>query len=193
MSEPRFLDTCREYFYLDKTEAKEKLTPLQYEKLIRFEKAYTQWFDNPWWSETAVAKWMMDEYQISRAQAFRDVADIKFILNSVQEAKKEWERYKANTYIDEGFKLAKDAVDKIDVLKATAMIAAGKAKDPVNRLNKNDPDKIPWEKIQPLDMEPVNDVSLLKTKRKSPKELQAEIANMFKDLDGIEEAEIIDE
>jgi hypothetical protein len=191
MSKPKFLDICHKYFYLDKDEAKKELTENQYDKLLRFERTFTMWLDHASWTESQVAKFLMDEYNISRSQAFRDCEDIKFILTSVISAKKEWERHKANTYIDKGMQEAENAKDKLDIARALAMIAAGKAKELVNRLNKLDPDELPFDKIIPPDFEPVYDPSLLESKRKDPEMIKQEVREMYEELGLICDAEII--
>jgi hypothetical protein len=188
----KFLDICHDYFFVNKEIARLALTPDQLNKLARFEEAFTMWLAHPSWTDLQVVDHLKQNYGISNAQAYRDCYDIKSLLNSVNAAKKEWERYKANHYIDQGYDLADNATDKLDILKAQAMIAAGKAKSSVNRLDHVDPHELPFDKIVPNDFEPVYDPLLLESKRKSPTEIQEEILNMYRELGDITDAEVVE-
>lgn len=188
-----FLSKAENYFFSDKADAIIRLTEGELAKVRRYEETFTVWHDDVSMSEPDVVKWMMNKYDIPRHQAYRETYEIRLLLGNVNIAAKEYQRHRANQMINKGFKLANDAKDKLDVARAEAMIRAGKALTDVNRLNKFEPEELPYDKIVPAAFEPSPDPELLKegtlTVASATRRFKAldEKYNFFKD------AEIIDE
>lgn len=99
----------------------------------------------------------MNEFDISKAQAYRDIANVKICLGNIKAAGKEWQRYRANSILDEAYKAAIDGDSKQS--KSLTLIANAMVK--VNRLDVNEGEQIPWEEVIPQNFEPSSDPTVI--------------------------------
>lgn len=190
MPKSRFLEKADKYLFDDT--AMDKFTAAETSKLYRFREAFTLWINDPTKSELTIVEYLIKHHNISRTQAYRDMFDIKILLGNVTMARKEWERYRATTMINEGFALAKNAIDKLDILRADQMIKAGKAMAPVQKLSVVEPEETDWDKINVPNMEPVHDPKLI-DENYSKKEVDEITAKLKRDLGlTVSDAEIVE-
>lgn len=170
----------------------EALDPITRNVKERYERGFTKWMDDPSLTETEMRKYLMAEFNVSYTQSHRDMEMIKFMLGNVSNAAKEWHRYTANDMIKQGYALIKDryndegepvAIKEIDVKRALAMIKAGEAIVKANRLDKEDPEEIPYDDIVPQTFEATGDVSVLGIKPvDNLKGLQDKIRRKYGDI-----------
>jgi hypothetical protein len=168
-----------------------RLDPTTQKLKDRYERIFTKWLDDPAISESDMHKFIMSEMGLSYSQSYRDLEAVKLMLGNVSVAAKEWQRYTAIDMIKKGYALVtKEDGDKLDIKRGLAMIKAGEAIGKVTKLDKEDPDPIPYEDIIPQSFEPTGDVSVLGMKKiPQLKELQARLRKRFGSV--IEEAKVV--
>ena len=168
-----------------------KLDPLTMKIKTRYEKIFTKWLDDPAISDSDMRRFIQNEFGLSYAQAHGDLENVKLILGNVSNAAKEWQRYTAIDMIKKGYVLIeKKGADGLDVKRGLAMIKAGEAIGKVTRLDKEDPDPIPYEDIVPQTFEPTGDVSVLGMKKiERLKELQVRLRKKYGTM--VDEAQVI--
>ena len=104
-------------------------------------------------SDSEIRDRLMNEYGISKTQAYRDLANVKILLGNVKAAGKEWFRFKANSILDQAYKAADEGEHKL--AKSLVLIANALVK--VNRLDVDEVEQIPWEETIPQPFEPTTD------------------------------------
>lgn len=132
-----------------------KFTPKELEVKKRYANVFAFWIDKPTLSEKKIIQYLIREFGIKKSQAYRDMHTIKILLGNVNNAKKEWQRFKVIAMIDKAFEIAerkKSAKDMINA--ANALIKA-------TQLDKEDQQKIPFEEIVPPTWEITDDVTVL--------------------------------
>ena len=155
------------------------LTGNELQQLKRYRDAFTQSLDNPMIRDTELRDYLINEYRISESQAYRDLANIRILLGNVRNAGKEWIRY----LVIEGLKDAAARARESGKLKEEIMALDKLAK--YNRLDKEDNEELPFDKIIPVDWETTIDVSVLGAK--PIENLDAEIEKLYKKyMDDIE-------
>jgi hypothetical protein len=189
MPKSNFLQKAEDYFFRNKDGA--NLTPDEIEKIRRFEFVFTDWLDKPELSEPDIVTLIINQFGLSRAQAYREMYEIRLILGSVNVAAKEFQRYRANQMINKGYQKVAEAKTKLEVEIGKGMILGGRAMADVNRLNKLDPEELPFDKIIPLSFEPSSDVSLLKQRNITPKSIQDRFKELDAEFNFFEDAEIM--
>jgi hypothetical protein len=189
MPKSNFLIKAEDYFFRNKDGA--NLTPDELDKIRRFEFVFTDWLDKPEMSEPDIVTLIINQFGLTRAQAYREMYEIRLILGSVNVAAKEFQRYRANQMINNGYKKVAEAKNKLEVEMGKGMIMGGKAMADVNRLNKLDPEEIPFDKIIPPSFEPSADISLLKLKNISPSNIRNRFAELDAEFNFFEDADII--
>lgn len=145
------LDKYRDALFEKKTKA---LTPVDREVLRRYESAFTIWLDDPLIPDVEIRNYLLDNFDINVAQAYRDINNIKTLLGNVRNAAKEWQRYKLIAMIDETYAMAKRKKD----FKAMAMCIANLGR--YTQLDKEDGEEMPWDDIIPQTFEPSSDPTL---------------------------------
>ena len=159
MSEYRtkFFEKIQLYLFDDnsKLPVPVRFTAKELEIRERFKNIFTYWLSKPTLSDTQIIHYMRSELGMSEAQAYRDINKVKILLGNVQNANKEWQRYKLIHMIDKSFAIAESNGNSKDMILATDKL--GK----YTQLDKQDPVQIPWNEIIPWQIEPTGDVSIL--------------------------------
>jgi len=131
------------------------LTPAQLELNRRYELALTYLLDNPTHNDHLLRDHLLQTFQISRSQAYRDIAEIKKRIGNIKNAGKEWYRHVAITMSLETYREAKEANNLKSMNAAISnLIKAAK-------LDKEDQEDFDWERIIPPTFEPSPDISIL--------------------------------
>lgn len=155
------------------------LTTNEYNQLIRYRDAFTQSLDNPLIRDTELRDYLMNKYRISESQAYRDLANIRILLGNVRNASKEWIRY----IVIEGLKDVAARAKLAGKLKEETLALDKLGK--YNRLDKEDMEELPFDKVIPIDWEVTIDVSVLGVE--PIENLDAEIDRLYKKyMDDIE-------
>lgn len=126
-------------------EAKSKLARADQELVNRVETTYSIWLEHPTYTELQIRDFLMTNFGVTKATACSDIGIIRMVLGSVQNASKEFYRYKANHILD----LATIAAQAGDHQKAKSLTKIAEAYAKTNRLNIDEGEKIPWDKIIP--------------------------------------------
>ncbi len=149
----------------------------------RYLAAFHFMMDDPSRRHSEIVSFLMTEFEISRSQAFVDIGNVKILFGNVQKSSKEYDRYVVVEGLKEMISQAKAKGDE-----KTAIYGYDKL-GKYTRLDQDDGDKIPWEEIIPLDIEPTGDVSVLGLKPiPNLKEKQKELREKY---GKIEDAKII--
>lgn len=132
-----------------------ELTPEELKVVERYEAAFAVWLDKPTMPDKELREYMIKEYQISSRQAYEDINNIKILLGNVTNARKEWQRYKVISMLDEAFNMAKKEGD----IKSMVMAADKLGK--YTQLDQADGKELPWDQIIPQTFEPTDDPTVL--------------------------------
>lgn len=159
------LDKYYDVLFRDFDETKH-LTEAERIRLKRYRSAFTLSLENPSIPDTELCNFLIQEFGISRSQAYVDLGNIRVLLGNIKNAGKEWVRYLVNeelkSVIEEARDLGKKGLDKR--INAAAVLAR------YNRLDKEDQPELPWEELVPQPIEPTSDPTVLKIKPLSNKE-----------------------
>lgn len=135
------------------------------EVVQRYRAAFTKWLSDPSLRDYEMISYLKVTFGISDTQAYRDLSRIKSLIGNVQNAGKEFQRHRATEMILKGYALAVEADSHLEVKQAMAMIRAAEALVRVHKLDKEEMERIPWEDIIPLDLEPTTDISVIGRRR----------------------------
>jgi hypothetical protein len=135
-----------------------KMTEAEHRIMLRYQACFIYWNDHPDFTDTQVAKYLMDNFDISHSQAFRDIPIIERLLGSVKKSSKEWTRYRVTQLAFQDHQLA--IVDKQFTSAAILLDKLIKA----NKLDQPDTDDINWDEIKNPELEPSNDIRVLDPK-----------------------------
>jgi hypothetical protein len=130
-----------------------KLSEKELEILERIRAAFVVWNDNPMKSDNEIRDFLMNTYNISKSQAYRDIINTKICLGNMKAVGKEWLRFRANTIIEEAYKAAAEGDHK--KAKSLTLIANSIVK--INKLDIEEGEQIDWEKLIPQQFEPTSD------------------------------------
>lgn len=131
------------------------LTPVLEKVKERYMKAYTFWVNNPSLSDNQIVRFLTNECEVNRAQAYKDLRYIKRMLGNVTTVSKEWVRHTVSNMATEAYRLAKLNKDP----KAMTMAADKLIK--CYGLDKPELDQFPWDQLVPPNFEPSPDISVL--------------------------------
>ena len=171
----------------DKIPEWHRFTPRELEKKKRYATIFSFWIDKPSLPEMKVIQFIMREFGVKKSQAYNDLHWVKILLGNVRNASKEWYRYKVIYMLDKAYEMAEASQN----LKA--MILAADKLGRYTQLDKEDPQKIPYDDIVPQPFEITEDVTVLGVPKIS--NLKEAQDRMRKKYGGtlIEEAEIVED
>ena len=132
-----------------------RFNDLELEIKKRYMTVFTFWLEKPMLSEKKLIQFMMTNLGVSKVQAWRDIAKIKVLLGNVQNAKKEWQRFKVIAILDRALEIAETKKNEMAMIKAAQIL--GK----YTQLDKEETLPIPYDEIVPQSFEPTGDVSVL--------------------------------
>jgi hypothetical protein len=157
----KFLEKLHAYLFSGKDEQVEEFNADQQVVVLRYRAIFTKWLAEPMLSDVMMKKYIANTFEICDNQAWKDISRIKIIIGNVQNASKEFQRYRATEMILKGYDMASNASSSLEVKQAQMMIKAGEALGRIYMLDKNEIDRIPWEDIIPLELEPTTDISVI--------------------------------
>ena len=148
--------------------------------VMRYRAAFTKWLAEPFLRDNEMINYLKTTFDIKEAQAYRDLSRIKSLLGNITVAGKEFQRHRATEMILKGYDLASTAESNLEVKQAMAMIRAAEALVKVHKLDKEEMERIPWEDIIPLELEPTTDISVIGRKRiENLEELQRKLRQKY--------------
>ena len=163
-----------------------QLLPYELEIKKRYSAAFALWLENPSYNDKQIVRFLVNEMNISAAQAYRDIPNIKILLGNVKNATKEWYRYVIAQGMLEAYQMAKKRGD------VKGMALAYDKLGRYTRCDQDDADGMRWDEINPPNFEPIPDPTLLNRKYIT-EEYRKQLRAKYKAEQNIEDAEIIDE
>jgi hypothetical protein len=133
-----------------------ELTSAEQEIKKRLLSGYTQMLENPTETHSNLVNFLMNEFGISKSQAYRDIENIKYLLGNVKNASKEWYRHMVIEMCKKAYAIAESNQD------AKGMALAADKIGKYTKLDKDEIEEIPWDELIPPDFEPSEDITLLK-------------------------------
>lgn len=131
-------------------------TAAEKKRIVIYRHLFTSKLERPYITNAELATSLGDLFGITCvSQAYRYIGHIEVLVGNVRASEKQWIRYMVVEALKEAIRLAKGKDD------IKAMVAAADKLGKYTRLDQDDQDPIPWEKIQPLPVEFVNDPSVL--------------------------------
>lgn len=159
------LEKLHDYLFASREVCEVVFDKDQQEVVLRYRAAFTKWLSEPFLRDNQMISYLKVAFGIGEAQAYRDLSRIKSLIGNVHNAGKEFQRHRATEMILKGYDMAAEADSHLEVKQAMAMIRAGEALVRVHKLDKDEIERIPWEDIIPLQLEPTTDISVIGRKR----------------------------
>lgn len=167
------------------------LSEAEREQLARIRAVYTLQLAKPTTPNTELVALLRDRGVKSVSHAYRIIAQTSILLGSVPNASKQWTRY----VVVEALKSAIARADQIieesddDEVVIKAIDAKTKAADKLAkyaRLDKSDPEPIPYEEIVPLATEFLTDPSIMGVQVDDPIGLVERVTKKYVDFEVID-------
>jgi hypothetical protein len=157
----KFLEKLHSFLFSGKDEQVENFTIDQQIVVVRYRGIISKWLSEPMLSDSMMVKFIMQNFDICENQAYKDISRIKILIGNVENASKDFQRYRATEMILKGYELASTALSQLEIKQAQIMIKAGEALGRIYMLDKNEIQRIPWEDIIPMELEPTTDISVI--------------------------------
>ena len=145
------IDLARKYLYEDA----DKIPEYYREHIKRLRLGFTTWYEFPSKSRKEIKDIIVAEFGVSVQKAYEDVSLIEQLLGNIKNPTKAWVRYRVNSMLEAAYEYAARKEDP----KAMAIVADKMGK--YNMLDKDDPERIPFDQIVPQPFEPTEDPSVL--------------------------------
>ena len=124
-----------------------KLAPQSEVRLDRLKKIFTKWHGDPLLSDIQMRNYIMNEFGVSRDQAYSDLNLVVRLFGSAPKAEKEFMRMKANRLVD----LAIAAARAGDEKQAKSLTKIAEVIVKTNQLDQPDGEDYQWDEIVPRD------------------------------------------
>ena len=161
MQGDKLVAKMHDHLFAPKSTQLEIFSDTELKVVARFRAAITKWYDDPWMADNDIRNFLINEFQVSESQAYRDIPKIKYLFGNVNFTSKEFYRMRANKLIEEARDEIDDADSNLEVNKALAKIKAAMAYGKNNKLDKEDKFMPLWDDIQIPDYSPTSDVSVI--------------------------------
>ena len=145
------IDLARKYLYEDA----DKIPEYYREHIKRLRLGFTTWYEFPSKSRKEIKDIIVAEFGVSVQKAYEDVSLIEQLLGNIKNPTKAWVRYRVNSMLEAAYEYAARKEDP----KAMAIVADKMCN--YNMLDKDDPERIPFDQIVPQPFEPTEDPSVL--------------------------------
>ena len=176
----KFLEKLHEFFFSGKEEQIEEFTNDQQAVVIRYRGIFSKWLSDPSLSDSMMVKFIQTTFGVCENLAYKDIGRVKVIIGNVENASREFQRYRATEMILKGYEMAATATTQLEVKQAQIMIKAGEAIGRIYMLDKNVIGPIPWDDIVPMELEPSTDISVIGRKpMKNLEEVQARLRKKY--------------
>lgn len=153
---PINIDQYSKLIVLDENELMQKgvATAIR-ERLQRLRALYAYWLKFPRKTNNEVVEYNIKMFKIGRSQAYDDLRLTQVLLGSMQQASKEFMRWKINQDLEHDLSLAREKGD----MRAVASIE--KARIQNNRTDKDEEQELEFEKIVPQQFVPTDDPTVI--------------------------------
>lgn len=156
MSLPANIDEYSKLIVLDENELYERNIAVSVcERVKRLRGLYAYWLQFPSKFDKEIVEYDMRMFRIGKAQAYDDLHLVQILLGSLQQASKEFMRWKINRDLEEDLKMARHKGD----LRAVASIEKNRILN--NRTDKDDEPELEFDKIVPQTFELTDDPTVI--------------------------------
>lgn len=157
---PATLDVALEHLFSSTDEMQNAHIPeIIQKRILRIRDLYTFWLNYPNTKDVDIVRELRKRYGISQNIAYQDLRIIKTLLGEINKSSRDFYRYKFNKMIERAFEVADRKGD------AKAMAAASAAYGKFNKLDKEDPQDLGYDKIIPQNFEITDDPAILGYKK----------------------------
>lgn len=157
---PATLDVALEHLFSSTDEMQNARIPeIIQKRILRIRDLYTFWLYYPNTKDVDIVRELRKRYGISQNIAYQDLRIIKTLLGEINKSSRDFYRYKFNKMIERAYEVADRKGD------AKAMAAASAAYGKFNKLDKEDPQDLGYDKIIPQNFEITDDPSILGYKK----------------------------
>lgn len=150
-------DKIQKYILEEKSVSSNYLTEDEMTILDRYAITFTYWYNNPALTDRQIQNFLMRSFKVSITTALNDVPNIKALLGNVKVASKDYHRYIVVEMCKEAYQLAKGR-NPPDI---KGMVMAADKLGKYTRVDQDDTDNIPWDKLIPPNFEPTDNLSVL--------------------------------
>lgn len=150
-------DKVQKYLFSEKSLSKNYLNEDEMAVLDRYAQTFTYWYNNPAMTDRQIQNYIVRNFGVTTKTAIMDVPYIKALLGNVKMANKDYHRYIVVEMCKEAYQLAKNR-NPPDV---KGMVMAANSLGKYTRIDQDDIDNIPWDKILPPNFEPTDNLSVL--------------------------------
>jgi hypothetical protein len=170
------IDKIEQNLFRSKDDFIVKMTDAEYNIMLRYQKTFVHWNENPDMTDSEMVDWISEKFNISRIQSYRDLSIVERLLGNVKKSSKEWTRYRITQMLLQD---RKRAIEKGN--DAAAIMAADKI-GKYHKLDQNTEEDFDWENLENPDFEPTNDIAVLDNSLFDPKidEKRAALRARFK-------------
>lgn len=157
---PATLDVALEHLFSSTDEMQNARIPeIIQKRILRIRDLYTFWLNYPNTKDVDIVRELRKRYGISQNIAYQDLRIIKTLLGEINKSSRDFYRYKFNKMIERAYEVADRKGD------AKAMAAASAVYGKFNKLDKEDPQDLGYDKIIPQNFEITDDPSILGYKK----------------------------
>lgn len=125
------------------------------ERLQRLRGIYAYWLQFPSKFDKEIVDYDMKKFKVGRSQAYDDLHLTHILMGNLQQASKEFMRWKINRDLEEDLRLARQRGD----LRAAASIEKNRIMN--NRTDKDDEPELEFDKIVPQQFEMTDDPTVI--------------------------------
>lgn len=173
---PATIEVAREHLFSSVEEMQNARIPeIIQSRLIRLRDMYTYWLKFPSMKDAEIVREFRKRYGISMNVAYDDIRLVKTLLGEINKTSKDFHRYKFIQMIEKTYEVAERKGD------AKAMAAASAAYGKFNKLDKEDPAELGYDKIIPQSFEISDNPEILGFRK--IQDVKTRINKLIKEMD----------
>ena len=155
MGTPSAIQVCRADLFTRESELLERYPQVLVDKVLRVREMYNWFISNPDGSDREFVAAVMQRHDISKVTAYSDLAIVKALLPMMSTASRDFHRWRTNEMLIATYKMAEKRKDSKTMERAAT--AYGK----LNRIDLEDEQAMPYDKIVPQPFTATDDPRVL--------------------------------
>lgn len=155
MGTPSAIEVCRADLFTRESELLERYPQVLVDKVLRVRDMYNWFISNPDGSDREFVAEVMQRHDISKVTAYSDLAIVKALLPMMSTASRDFHRWRTNEMLIATYKMAEKRKDSKTMERAAT--AYGK----LNRIDLEDEQAMPYDKIVPQPFTATDDPRVL--------------------------------
>ena len=155
MGTPSAIEVCRADLFTRESELLERYPQVLVDKVLRVREMYNWFISNPDGSDREFVAEVMQRHDISKVTAYSDLAIVKALLPMMSTASRDFHRWRTNEMLIATYKMAEKRKDSKTMERAAT--AYGK----LNRIDLEDEQAMPYDKIVPQPFTATDDPRVL--------------------------------